>query len=117
MVDDPQLLLEPGQRLVAVQVPVRVAGVERVAAEPREPGEHLRVLRPRVAVAEVGGEVELEAVGELAPRAGRDRKSVVSGKSVDLGGGRIIKKTKSNRTSSSAVARVISTDVARHGNT
>ena len=61
--DDPELLLEPRLRLRVVGA-VRVAVFEEMGAQLSERAVGGLVLRARVAVAEVGGEVEGQALGE-----------------------------------------------------
>ena len=64
-VDHPQLLLEPRARRGGVRVGARVALLELDPAQLGELAERLLVLRARIAVAEVGVQVEDQARGEL----------------------------------------------------
>ena len=63
--DRPQLLVEPGPRFgPGAGRLVPVASTEQVVAEPREVAVGVQVLRLRIAVAELLGQVEAEPVGE-----------------------------------------------------
>ena len=76
LLDDPQLLLQPCRGGVA-HVPRRalVALVEPLLAQLRQVAHRFVVLRPRIPVSEIAGEVEAQAIGE--PRRLRDRLRVL----------------------------------------
>ena len=74
--DQRELLVEPVSRVALVSVQPRVALLERAVADaPELDARRLAVREVRIAVAEVGGEVEAQAVGELA--GALDRVAVV----------------------------------------
>ncbi len=87
LVDELELLLEPGARLAAEPMGVRIAIFERAVADLGQLDDgRLRTVREvRVAIAELLGQVESEPLGELD--SARDRTAVVGEALHHLDGG------------------------------